>query len=830
MFKSIIIHRAIFAFLLLLSAGVTAFGQGTAFTYQGRLTDSGNPADGLFDMQFKLFDSTDFVTGVQVGSTITIPAVQVTNGVFTVQLEFGACPTCFNGAARFLEIAIRPAGSPDPYTLLSPRQAITSAPYAVRSATAATADTATNATQLGGLTSGGFIQNSGTQQAGTNFNIGGSGTVAGTLTGGVVNATTQYNINGSRVLSASGLQNLFVGIGAGVGNTSGVNNSYFGFNAGAATTDGVNNSFFGRDSGFSDNTGLGNTIIGAFADVGANNLLNATAIGYRAMVGQSNSLVLGSISGVNSCTAGVGCASVNVGIGTTAPTERLHVVGNGLFTGTLTGGVVNATTQYNIAGLRMLVANGPFNDGSTILATSNTFLGESAGLNTMPFATLNSIVGKFNSFFGANAGKANTSGSRNSFLGADAGKANTTGFQNSFFGRDAGAVNTTGSENSFFGSLAGDSNTTGFQNSFFGSGAGGGNTTGAGNSFFGLVAGIRNAAGINNTLIGTDADFSGENTTGNRNTLLGSNTRVLSGISNATAIGARAQVDQSNSLVLGSISGVNNCTAANGCDSVNVGIGTTSPSATLHVVRDTSDVATPLAIIESAGNQAPLAFRVDGPEVARIRADNLGNLVFVTLSGLSKNIIFRAGEDLGTDMIIQSTGNVGIGDSTPDDKLDVEGDIRVGTGTTGCVKDADGTVLTGSCSSDARLKREITSFPMLLDKVVMLRPVHFYWRQDEYKDKAFGAGQSFGLIAQEVEEVLPELVTQDEQGLKAVRYNKLPLLMLQAIKELKAENDSLKQRLDEMSREREQIKKQQTRIESLTKIICLTHPDADICK
>ena len=85
-----------------------------------------------------------------------------------------------------------------------------------------------------------------------------------------------------------------------------------------------------------------------------------------------------------------------------------------------------------------------------------------------------------------------------------------------------------------------------------------------------------------------------------------------------------------------------------------------------------------------------------------------------------------------------------------------------------------------------------------------LQPVNFYWRASEYPKKAFGSSQSFGLVAQDVEQVLPELVTEDEQGFKAVRYNKLPLLMLQGLKELKADNDSLKlendalkQRLDE---------------------------------
>ena len=140
-----------------------------------------------------------------------------------------------------------------------------------------------------------------------------------------------------------------------------------------------------------------------------------------------------------------------------------------------------------------------------------------------------------------------------------------------------------------------------------------------------------------------------------------------------------------------------------------------------------------------------------------------------------------------------------IGPATPLDKLHVAGDVRVGTGTTGCVKDADATVLAGTCSSDLRFKKNITPFGRALEKVASLQPVNFYWRADEYSDKHFGMSQTFGLIAQDVEKVLPELVTSDEQGYKAVRYSALPMHMLQAIKDLKAENDELKQHVEQQN-------------------------------
>jgi hypothetical protein len=73
-----------------------------------------------------------------------------------------------------------------------------------------------------------------------------------------------------------------------------------------------------------------------------------------------------------------------------------------------------------------------------------------------------------------------------------------------------------------------------------------------------------------------------------------------------------------------------------------------------------------------------------------------------------------------------------------------------------------------------------------------------HWRAAEFPERHFGEAQAYGLIAQDVEQVLPELVETNSDGYKAVDYTKLPLLTLQAVKELKAENDALKQRVAEL--------------------------------
>ncbi len=157
-------------------------------------------------------------------------------------------------------------------------------------------------------------------------------------------------------------------------------------------------------------------------------------------------------------------------------------------------------------------------------------------------------------------------------------------------------------------------------------------------------------------------------------------------------------------------------------------------------------------------------------------------------------------------------GKVGIGTFSPFDKLDVRGDIRVGTGSTGCVKDGDGSVIAGVCASDRRFKQGVTPFARSLETVARLEPVYFTWRAEQFPDRHFGSTRSFGLIAQEVEAVLPDLVTTDAQGYKAVKYNQLPFYMLQAIRDLKAENDALKSETDLL---KQQLQMQDERLRQL---------------
>jgi hypothetical protein len=112
---------------------------GTAFTYQGRLDDGADPAQGTYDLRFTIYDAAS--GGGVVGGPLTNAVTGVTNGLFTVALDFGA--GAFAGDARWLEVAVQTNGS-GAFTTLSPRQPLAPSPYALYAPSAGVAGTATS--------------------------------------------------------------------------------------------------------------------------------------------------------------------------------------------------------------------------------------------------------------------------------------------------------------------------------------------------------------------------------------------------------------------------------------------------------------------------------------------------------------------------------------------------------------------------------------------------------------------------------------------------------------------------------------------------------------
>lgn len=397
-------------------------------------------------------------------------------------------------------------------------------------------------------------------------------------------------------------------------------------------------------------------------------------------------------------------------------------------------------------------------------------------------------------------------GESNTAVGTSALGATTTGFGNTAVGRIALVDNTSGFDNAALGSQALADNTTGFENTAVGEESLQSNTTGSANTAVGQSALETNESGTLNTGLGDNADVASP------------------ALTNATAIGARAEVAQSNSLVLGSINGVNGASS-----STRVGIGVTAPQAlldleeriggdrsALQITRrgnaDFSATVTGRFAPGNAGPEAVQAFRElasfggvghDGTAygawpTGRVQVQSSQAW---TPTAHGTRLVFSTGpngtvnESIGA-MWIDHNQRVGIGEAAPAELLDVDGNLRVGTtGANGCVQRADGNVLVGSCSSDARFKRDVTPFVPSLERVTALRPVHFYWRAESFPDRRYGDTQAYGLIAQEVEAVLPELVATGPDGYKTVDYAKLPILAIQAIKELKDRNDALERRL-----------------------------------
>ncbi|HEY4415571.1 MAG TPA: hypothetical protein VGO57_07755 [Verrucomicrobiae bacterium] len=173
--------RSVCILLALLGTGnlQTASAQTTAFTYQGQLYDGGMPANGLYDLQFVIYDAA--ADGNQIGNGLTNFTVNVNNGLFTTLLDFGSTP--FDGSARWLEISVRTNGG-EGFNLLTPRQPITATPYAIR----ASSVSATNI-------SGGILDT----QLSTNvvlLNV--SPTFTGTVT------ATNFNGNGAGLTNVPG--------------------------------------------------------------------------------------------------------------------------------------------------------------------------------------------------------------------------------------------------------------------------------------------------------------------------------------------------------------------------------------------------------------------------------------------------------------------------------------------------------------------------------------------------------------------------------------------------------------------------------------------------
>ncbi|MGE5693006.1 MAG: tail fiber domain-containing protein, partial [Candidatus Zixiibacteriota bacterium] len=207
----------------------------------------------------------------------------------------------------------------------------------------------------------------------------------------------------------------------------------------------------------------------------------------------------------------------------------------------------------------------------------------------------------------------------------------------------------------------------------------------------------------------------------------------------------------------------------------NVGIGATSPQQKLHVFSSGTNIG--IAIDGGSAGRARLGFLPGGVDNGELGFKN--DLQIGTVSDAS---LVMTSEKVR----ITNAGNVGIGTAAPTEKLHVVGNI--------C---ATGTI--GACS-DVRFKRDVRPVDGSLDKIEKLQGVTYRWKREEYPQ--FAEGNQIGFVAQDVKEILPEVVSEGSDGTLSVDYGRFSVVLLEAIKEQQKEIKELKAAIEKLQVER----------------------------
>lgn len=438
---------------------------------------------------------------------------------------------------------------------------------------------------------------------------------------------------------------------------------------------------------------------------------------------------------------------------------NFNISGNGTSAGTLAANLVNSATSYQIDGLSVLSVGKPIDD--------NLFLGLGAGTSNVAGS------GVANTFSGALAGLHNTTGAYNTFSGTGAGFFNTTGTNNTFYGDSAGLGNTTGSENTFYGDSAGESNITGTGNTFYGALAGSSNTTACCNDFSGYKAGFSNTIGSFNAFAGYKAGYS--NTAGQHNTFNGyqagyDNVGDASGAgSDNTFSGFQAGYNNnvhvadggaSDNTFYGYQAGYNNTGGfGNTFSGYQAGLNNTTGSSDIYI-----------------GNAGPTS----GTESSAIRIGTPGN------GPGMQNATYIAG-------IYGSTSSSGI-------EVYVNSIGQLGTHT-----------------SSISFKEQVRDMGDSTNALMKLRPVTFLYKP-EYDDGSHTL--QYGLIAEEVAEVYPELVVYDNNGQPyTVRYQYITTMLLNEVQKQyhrgEAEAKVITVQQEQIDAQHQQMNEQEQKIDDL---------------
>jgi hypothetical protein len=501
--------------------------------------------------------------------------------------------------------------------------------------------------------------------------------------------------------------------------------------------------------------------------------------------------------------------------------------------------------------------------------TDNTFIGAEAGANcTTCFDTtllgeeagFSLVDGDDNTFIGEDAGYGIASGNRNTAVGSQALAGITTGtgdddsynntavgfqagfnngyplgggddttWNNTFVGSFAGIDNGGGRANTYIGAFAGENSEHSDYNTFVGAFAGWDNNrnnaiTGEGNrnTYLGTAAGVANRRGNDNVILGALADFrswqnvSETNLTENLDAtgfqtfntagVQGSNLlEPNENINRVVIIGSLARSPKNDTITIGY--------SADTLERRSIAIGTEAQAThedAIVIGHQAVSHGNNIAVIGNA-TTASIDPGADGVTA-------LGSPTFRYADAYAET--YHVSADSGADAVIDFVADAG---NNNDDNWRIaaadSGDFTIETFANGTfipsvtITNAGDLIVPGeiSANSDERLKTNIKDLPAALSLVGKLQPKTFEWKPFLEKQP----GKHYGLIAQEVEEVLPELVSTDDEGLKSVSYQELVPLLLGAVQELEAENKANQALLGELKQKQSMRRDIESRLSDL---------------
>lgn len=219
-------------------------------------------------------------------------------------------------------------------------------------------------------------------------------------------------------------------------------------------------------------------------------------------------------------------------------------------------------------------------------------------------------------------------------------------------------------------------------------------------------------------------------------------------------------------------------------DNGSVGIGTSSPSAKLHIHSSSTGKTAHSnfnnLVVEEDGANIGMTFLASNNQNAGIAfsdgdATNQGLLIYHHAD--DRMTLYTGGTE---KMRVLANGNIGIGTTTPSEKLHIDGNVLA---------------VNFNNSSDRRWKKDISEINDVRKTLNAIHPVSYEWRVKEFPNKDFDHKTHYGVIAQELEEVLPELVSTDNEGYKSVDYLGMIGLLVKGFQERGAEIERLKMEL-----------------------------------